>query len=121
MKIRQLEITVGAFMAFGLVALFFLAMRVSNLSAMTSDDGYLISAKFDNIGGLKVRSAVSMSGVRIGRVTDIRYDKKTFEAVVTLSIEQQYDAIPDDTFANIFTAGLLGEQYIGLDPGAGNG
>jgi phospholipid/cholesterol/gamma-HCH transport system substrate-binding protein len=116
-KIRAIETTVGAFMALGLLALFFLAMQVSNLSTASTGDGYAITARFDNIGSLKVRAPVTMAGVRIGRVTDIRYDKKTFEAVVTLSIEQQYDAIPDDTFANIFTAGLLGEQYVGLDPG----
>lgn len=117
MKLRQLEITVGAFMAIGLVALFFLAMQVSNLSAMTSSDGYLVTARFDNIGGLKVRSAVSMGGVRIGRVESIRYDQERFEAVVTMRIEPQYDQIPEDTIAKIYTSGLLGEQYVGFDPG----
>ena len=117
MKMRQLEIIVGAFMAIGLVAVFFLAMQVSNLSAMTTRDGYEVSARFDNIGGLKVRSPVTMSGVRIGRVTGISYDQSTYEAVVTLLIDSKYDRIPDDTIAKIYTSGLLGEQYVGFDPG----
>ncbi|RLJ18815.1 outer membrane lipid asymmetry maintenance protein MlaD [bacterium endosymbiont of Escarpia laminata] len=117
MKIRQVEIVVGAFMAAGLVALFFLAMQVSNLSAFTTGEGYAVTARFDNIGGLKVRSPVAMAGVRLGRVVEIRYDQSSYEALVTLRIESQYDQIPDDTFAKIYTSGLLGEQYIGLDPG----
>ncbi len=116
-RTRALEIGVGAFMAAGIVALFFIAMQVSNLSATTTGEGYAIRARFDNIGSLKVRSPVSMAGVRIGRVVDIGFDPKTYEALVTLHIESRYDRIPDDTFANIYTAGLLGEQYIGLDPG----
>ncbi len=107
----------GAFMAAGLVAFFFLAMQVSNLSTGGSGEGYLVKARFDNIGSLKVRSPVTMAGVRIGRVSAISFDQTTYEAVVTLNIEQSYNSIPEDTFAKIFTAGLLGEQYIGLDPG----
>ncbi|MCB1762799.1 MAG: outer membrane lipid asymmetry maintenance protein MlaD [Gammaproteobacteria bacterium] len=115
---RMLEITVGAFMALGLLALFFLSMQVSNLSAASSGGGYNVEARFDNIGSLKVRSPVTMAGVRVGRVSAIDFDRKTFEAVVTLHIDSDYEqAIPDDTFAKIFTAGLLGEQYIGLDAG----
>jgi phospholipid/cholesterol/gamma-HCH transport system substrate-binding protein len=76
-----------------------------------------VTARFDNIGGLKVRSPVSMAGVRIGRVTGISYDQSSYEALVTLSIEPQYNQIPDDSIAKIYTSGLLGEQYIGLDPG----
>jgi len=108
---------VGAFMAAGFVALFFLAMQVSNLSTVTESNGYSIKARFDNIGGLKVRSAVTMAGVRIGRVTRIAFDDNTYEAVVTMLIDSERKSIPDDTFAKIYTAGLLGEQYIGLDPG----
>jgi phospholipid/cholesterol/gamma-HCH transport system substrate-binding protein len=104
-------------MAVGLVALFFLAMQVSNLASISGDDGYEVKAYFNNIGGLKVRSPVSMSGVRIGRVVDIRYDQKSYEALVTLRIEEAYDQIPEDTIAKIYTSGLLGEQYVGLDPG----
>ena len=118
MKTRQLEITVGAFMAVGLVALFFLAMKASNFATIDDGkDGYGISARFDNIGGLKVRAPVTMAGVRIGQVQSIRVDNQTFEAVVQMSIQPQYDRIPEDTFAKILTSGLLGEQYIGLDPG----
>ena len=116
-KTRVVEIMVGAFMAAGMVALFFLAMKVSNLSSASSGDGYRLSALFDNIGSLKVRAPVSMAGVRIGRVKSIRFDQDSYQAVVVLHIEQQFDRIPTDTFANVFTAGLLGEQYIGLDPG----
>jgi phospholipid/cholesterol/gamma-HCH transport system substrate-binding protein len=114
---RTMEILVGAFMAAGFVALFFIAMRVSNLSAGADRDGYALRARFDNIGSLKVRAPVSMAGVRLGRVESIDFDEDTYQAVVTLRIDAAYDQIPTDTFANIFTAGLLGEQYVALDPG----
>ncbi len=117
MNTKLVEVAVGAFMAAGLVALFFLAMQVSNLASISGEDGYEVKAYFNNIGGLKVRSPVSMSGVRIGRVVDIRYDQKSYEALVTLRIEEAYDQIPEDTIAKIYTSGLLGEQYVGLDPG----
>ena len=116
-KLRQLEILVGAFMATGFVALFFLAMNVSNLGAVNSGDSYKVLARFDNIGGLKVKSPVTMAGVEVGRVIDIYYDAQDFRAVAVLGIYSQFDQIPDDTFAKILTAGLLGEQYVGLDPG----
>jgi len=116
-KMRQLEILVGAFMATGFVALFFLAMNVSNLGAVNSGDSYKVLARFDNIGGLKVKSPVTMAGVEVGRVIDIYYDVQDFRAVAVLGIYSQFDQIPDDTFAKILTAGLLGEQYVGLDPG----
>jgi phospholipid/cholesterol/gamma-HCH transport system substrate-binding protein len=114
---RTIEILVGAFMAAGLVAFFFLAMQVSNLSASNNGEGYEVTARFDNIGSLKVRSPVTMAGVRIGRVSEIGFDRATYEALVKMRIEGQYNVIPEDSFAKIFTAGLLGEQYIGLDPG----
>ncbi len=116
-KTRQLEILVGAFMALGLVALFFLALQVSNLGTLNTGDSYEVIARFDNIGGLKAKSPVTMAGVEVGRVKNIYYDKKDFRAVAVLSIYSQYDQIPEDTFAKILTAGLLGEQYVGLDPG----
>jgi phospholipid/cholesterol/gamma-HCH transport system substrate-binding protein len=116
-KMRTMELLVGAFMAAGFVALFFLAMQVSNLSTVSRDDGYRIEARFDNIGSLKVRSPVSIAGVNVGRVESIVLDQESFQAVVTLRIDAAFDRIPTDTFANIYTAGLLGEQYIGLDPG----
>ncbi|MEA2093426.1 MAG: outer membrane lipid asymmetry maintenance protein MlaD [Pseudomonadota bacterium] len=114
---RTVEIVVGLFIAAGMAALFMLAMRVSNLSMATAGDSYTINAAFDNIGGLKVRSPVTVSGVRIGRVDSIDYDFDTYEAVVRLRIGTQYDSFPEDTTASIFTAGLLGEQYIALEPG----
>ena len=118
MNSRNVEIGVGIFVALGLAALLMLAMKVSNLTELYSGDGYAITARFDNIGGLKVRSPVTMAGVRIGRVATIGFDDKTYEAVVTMDIEPKYDRIPSDSSASIYTAGLLGEQYIGLQPGA---
>ena len=118
MSIRTIEIAVGLFVAAGIAALFMLAMKVSNLANYTGDDGYEISARFDNIGGLKVRSPVSASGVRVGQVTGIEYDSGGYEARVTMSIDPQYDKFPTDTAASVLTSGLLGEQFIGLQPGA---
>ncbi len=108
---------VGLFVAAGIAGLFFLALKVSNLSSFADQDSYPITASFENSGGLKIKSPVSAAGVKIGQVSDIRLDPKTFESVVTLSIFSKYDKIPDDTTASIFTAGLLGEQYINLEPG----
>lgn len=115
---KQTEILVGLFVAAGLAALFMLAMKVSNLGDFTEEKGYQVTANFQNIGGLKPRSPVSMAGVRVGRVADIKLDPETYDAVVTLNIYSQYDNIPLDSSASIFTAGLLGEQYIGLQAGA---
>ena len=117
MNTRKTEILVGLFVAAGLAALFMLAMRVSNLNIYNSGGGYEIVANFDDISGLKVKSAVTMAGVRIGRVSDISFDSDTFEAVVKIRIESKYNALPKDTSASIYTAGLLGEKYIGLEPG----
>ena len=117
MNNRTVEIGVGLFVALGIAALFMLAMQVSNLGTVTSSDSYILKAGFENIGGLKVRSPVTISGVRVGRVSAIDYDDKAFEAVVTMSIYSKYDGFPEDTSASIFTAGLLGEQYIALEPG----
>ena len=115
---RVVEIVVGVFVALGIAALFMLAMKVSNLSNLGGDDGYELQARFDNIGGLKVMSPVSVAGVRIGRVVAIDFDQNRYEAVVKMMIEPGYDRLPTDTSASIFTAGLLGEQYISLEPGA---
>ena len=114
---RVIEIVVGIFIAAGMTALFLLAMQVSNLSNRGSGESYAITAAFENIGGLKVRSPVTVSGVRVGRVDAIDYDSTSFEAVVTLRIDKAYSSFPEDTSASIFTAGLLGEQYIALEPG----
>ncbi len=117
MTIRLTEIWVGIFIAAGLAALLMLAMKVSNLSTYNQDKGYEVTARFEDISGLKVRSPVTMAGVTIGRVTNIGFDKNTFEAVVTMRVESQYNTLPKDSSASIYTAGLLGEKYVGLSPG----
>ncbi|MEN8259536.1 MAG: outer membrane lipid asymmetry maintenance protein MlaD [Pseudomonadota bacterium] len=114
---RTLETVVGFFVAFGIVALFFLAMRVSNLSDFNTGKGYVITARFENSGSLKVRSPVSIAGVRIGRVSAIRFDIETYQSIVEMRIEPRYDTLPTDTSASILTSGLLGEQYVGLEAG----
>lgn len=108
---------VGLFVAAGIAGLFFLALQVSNLSSFTEQEGYTVTARFENSGGLKVKSPVSAAGVKIGQVSDISFDPKTYESVVKMRINAQYNSIPDDTTASIFTAGLLGEQYVSLEPG----
>jgi len=118
MNTRKVEITVGLFAAGAIAAFFMLAMSVSNMSSYTNDKGYVVSAHFDNIGGLKIRSRVSASGVVVGRVTDIEYNNDNYEAVVKMRINSKYNKFPTDTAASVLTSGLLGEQYVGLDPGA---
>lgn len=108
---------VGLFVASGIVGLFFLAMQVSNLSSFADEDSYTITAHFENSGGLKIKSPVSAAGVKIGKVSSINFDPKTYQSVVKMSINSQYNTLPDDTTASIFTAGLLGEQYVNLEPG----
>jgi phospholipid/cholesterol/gamma-HCH transport system substrate-binding protein len=116
---RTLEIWVGIFVALGFAALLMLSMKVSHLGDLFAEQGYTVTAKFDNIGGLKIKSPVKMSGVRIGRIAEIRYDDDNYQAIVTMLIDPQYDKIPYDSSAAIYTAGLLGEQYIGLTAGTG--
>ncbi len=106
---------VGLFVASGIAALFYMAMQISNLG-FAQDETYTMTANFDNSGGLKVKSAVSLAGVAIGRVSKISIDTENYESIVEMQIESQYQ-LPDDTTASIFTAGLLGEQYIHLEPG----
>ncbi len=108
---------VGLFVASGIVGLFFLAMQVSNLGSFTAHDSYTITARFENSGGLKVKSPVSSAGVKIGRVSAISFDTKTYQSVVQLNIDSQYNTLPEDTTASVFTAGLLGEQYVSLEAG----
>lgn len=117
MKQKNLELAVGLFVALGLAAFLMLALKVSDLTSFGDEKGYRITAKFENIGGLKVQAPVTLSGVRVGRVVGIGLDPQSYEAVVTLLINPKYDQLPDDSSASILTAGLLGEQYIGLDPG----
>ena len=116
MNRRLLDIWVGIFVALGFAASLFLALRVSSSSAFNFAETYQLTAKFDNIGGLKVRGPVKSAGVVVGRVTDIGFDAEAYQAVVTVTIDGRYQ-FPKDTFASIMTSGLLGEQYIGLDPG----
>ncbi|MFA7557804.1 MAG: outer membrane lipid asymmetry maintenance protein MlaD [Hydrogenophaga sp.] len=114
---RTLEIWVGVFVAAGIAALFMLTMRVSNLSGVLDEGGYVLTARFENISGLKERSPVTMAGVNIGRVTKIGFDPRSYQAIVTMRIDNRFDNLPRDTSAAIFTAGLLGEKYIGMEPG----
>ena len=115
---RIVEITVGIFVVLGISALVTLAFKVSNISALAEQDGYYITAKFTNIGGLKVKAPVAMAGVRIGRVAGIEFDQDSFKAVVRMRINPQYSKLPSDSSASILTSGVLGESYIGLDAGA---
>lgn len=114
---KTLELWVGLFVAAGIFAIGVLAFRVGNLTVADVSNGYPIMARFDNIGGLKVKSAVTMAGVRVGRVASIGFDSERYQAVVTMNIDGRFDKIPSDTSAAIFTSGLLGEQYVGLEPG----
>ncbi len=111
-----LDLWVGIFVAAGVAALIGLAMKVGNLTSGQVGATYEIIAAFENIGGLKTRAPVRSAGVVVGRVGEIRFDNETFEAKVTLRIDTSY-RFPKDTFANIYTSGLLGEQYIGLEAG----
>lgn len=117
MSERTIEIGVGFFVALGLAALVMLAMKVSNLAELTGGSTYDVIAHFDNVGSLKVRAPVKMSGVPIGRVAAITLDRQRLDAKVTLAIDSRYNDIPKDTSAAIYTSGLLGEQYVSLQPG----
>jgi len=116
MERTTLDLWVGLFVVAGLAAVLVLAMKVGNLSTFNMSESYTLQADFDNIGGLKARSPVKSAGVVVGRVTAITFDNKTFRARVSMVVDKRY-LFPKDTFAKILTAGLLGEQYIGLDPG----
>jgi phospholipid/cholesterol/gamma-HCH transport system substrate-binding protein len=111
-----LDLWVGVFVIAGMAALLFLALKVGSMNVVKTNSSYELVAKFDNIGGLKVRAPVKSAGVVVGRVTDVQFDAENFEAVVILRIDNRY-AFPKDTLAAIMTSGLLGEQYIGLDAG----
>lgn len=110
---------VGLFVATGIAALFYMALQISNLGSYSSNDTYTVIANFQNSGGLKIKSPVSIAGVRIGRVSSITLDKETHESVIEMQIDSKYNNLPDDSGASIYTAGLLGEQYISIDPGPG--
>jgi phospholipid/cholesterol/gamma-HCH transport system substrate-binding protein len=116
MSRSALDLWVGFFGALGLAAILFLALKVGNLSSANSGETYALQAKFDNIGGLKVRSAVKSAGVVVGRVTKIDFDSSGYVAVVSMQMDARYK-FPRDTFATINTSGLLGDQFIGFDVG----
>ena len=116
MRRTTLDLWVGFFVIIGMAALIFLAFKVGNLGAANGGESYVVSGQFDNIGGLKARAPVKSAGVVVGRVKEIRFDPKTYRAVVSLSLDASYQ-FPRDTIATILTSGLLGEQYVGLEPG----
>ncbi len=116
MSRSKVDFWVGLFVLLGGIALVFLALQAGNLTTYSFRPTYTLTASFNNIGGLKARAAVRSAGVVVGRVESIGFDNETFEAVVTMRIEDGY-RFPADTSASILTSGLLGEQYIGLDPG----
>ncbi len=116
MERTKIDLWVGIFAAIGVAALLGLAMKVGNLTTSNIGETYAVTANFQNIGGLKPRSPVKSAGVVVGRIDAIQFDTATYEAKVTLKLDKRYQ-FPKDTFANIYTAGLLGEQYIGLEAG----
>jgi phospholipid/cholesterol/gamma-HCH transport system substrate-binding protein len=111
------DVWVGLFVLIGVAALLFLALQAANLLSLNFQTRYRVSAKFDNIGGLKPRAAVKSAGVVVGRVESIAFDDKSFQALVTLGLDSRY-AFPKDSNLKILTSGLLGEQYIGVEAGA---
>jgi phospholipid/cholesterol/gamma-HCH transport system substrate-binding protein len=111
-----IDLWVGIFVAIGLGAIVFLALKVGNLLTVSNAPGYRLEARFDNIGGLKLRAPVKAAGVVVGRVESVRLDPKSYEAVVTLRIDRDFE-FTKDTIASINTSGLLGEVYVGLDAG----
>ena len=117
MSKKSIEVLVGLFVLLGMAALVFLALKAANLARFGEHKGYTISAKFDNIGGLTPRAPVRSAGVTVGRVKSISLDPKTYQGYVRMEIDN-FDKFPKDTSAKILTAGLLGDQYIGLEPGA---
>ena len=114
---RSVEIGTGLFVLLGMGALFFLTTQTTGGDDFSAEETYTVEARFENIGSLRNRAPVAMSGVTIGRVTNIRFDSVTLEAVVQFVIDSQYDQIPDDSDASILTSGILGSQYIGLQAG----
>ncbi|MCF8206029.1 MAG: outer membrane lipid asymmetry maintenance protein MlaD [Methylotenera sp.] len=117
MQSSRYDAWVGFFVLIGGAALLFLALKAGNLLSLNFDDTYQVSARFDNIGGLKARAAVKSAGVVVGRVESISFDDKTFQAKVVINLHKG-TLFPKDSSAKILTSGLLGEQYIGLEPGA---
>jgi phospholipid/cholesterol/gamma-HCH transport system substrate-binding protein len=117
MSKKNVEILVGLFVLLGALSLAFLALKAANLASFSTGEVYVLQARFDNIGGLKPRAPVRSAGVAVGRVTSINLDPKTYLGVVTMEISRGFE-FPKDSSAKILTAGLLGDQYIGIEPGA---
>ena len=117
MSTRSTETLVGVFVLLGMAALLFLALKAANLTSFSTEATYPLSARFDNIGGLKPRAPVRSAGVTVGRVTGITLDPKTYQGVVSMDIRVGFQ-FPRDSSAKILTSGLLGDQYVGLEPGA---
>lgn len=114
---RSVEIGTGLFVLLGMSALFFLTTQTTGGDDFQADTVYTVEARFENIGSLRTRAPVTISGVTIGRVTDVAFDPVSLEAVVHFVVDAQYDQIPDDSDASILTSGILGSQYIGLQAG----
>ena len=114
---RTIEIVTGFFIILGFVALYVIATSATNIKAYSEGGGYTVTASFTNVGGLKLRAPVTIAGVAVGNVTNVRLDPQTFNAIVSIRINSRYNQIPDDSSASILTSGLLGEQYIGISPG----
>jgi len=114
---KSIEILVGLFVLLGMLGLVFLSLKAANLGNFSGSDTYTLQADFDNIGGLKARAPVRSAGVTVGRVTSIALDAKSYQGVVTMEVDRKLQ-FPRDTSAKILTAGLLGDQYVGLEPGA---
>ena len=119
MQRSKTDLWVGLFVLIGGAAILFLALQSANLLTLNFDTGYQVTAKFDNIGGLKPRAAVKSAGVVVGRVENITFDTQSYQASVSLAMESRY-AFPKDSSLKILTSGLLGEQYIGVEPGFGD-
>lgn len=117
MTSKKVELTVGFFVALGIAALLMLAFKVANTGISGNGETYNLYARFDNIGGLKVRSPIKVGGVVVGRVSDISLDEEDYTPVVTMEIFAEYTNFSEATSVSILTAGLLGEQYLGLEPG----
>ena len=117
MQSRAMEILVGFFVCLGIAAIFVLTFRVASLDSIEGGSGYRVTALFQNIGGLKPGASVTLAGVKIGRVKAIVIDPSNFEAEVSMEISNVYNNIPEDSSAKILTAGLLGEQYLGVEVG----
>ncbi|WP_295623512.1 outer membrane lipid asymmetry maintenance protein MlaD [uncultured Nitrosomonas sp.] len=116
MQRTTMDLWVGVFVITGIIALMILSLKVGNLNVYNPAQSYVITGNFENIGGLKIRAPVKSAGVVVGRVTNIQFSTETYDAVVTMSMDGQFE-FPKDTFASILTSGLLGEQYIGLAAG----